>query len=85
MTGEEALGTAYYALRHAATVRLKAGLSGGPDAWTAYVALVGEPYPIRVETGTGVGSADFLDYGRPVTITAPPPAQVAEFAALPTS
>jgi hypothetical protein len=60
-------------------------ISDGPDKETAYVAIVGEPYPVRIETGTGVGSADFLDYGRPVTITAPPPAQVAEFEVLPTS
>jgi hypothetical protein len=59
-------------------------ISDGPDRETAYVAIVGEPYPVRIETGTGVGSVDFLDYGRPVTITAPPPGQVAEFEALPT-
>jgi hypothetical protein len=60
-------------------------ISDGPEKETAYVAIVGEPYPVRVETGTNVGSVDFLDYGRPVTITAPPAAQVAEFEALPTS
>ena len=59
-------------------------ISDGPEKETAYVAIVGEPYPVRIETGTNVGSVDFLDYGRPVTITAPPPAQVAEFEALPT-
>lgn len=60
-------------------------ISDGPDKETAYVAIVGEPYPVRIETGTDVGSVDFLDYGRPVTITAPPPSQVAAFDALPTS
>lgn len=60
-------------------------ISDGPDKETAYVAIVGEPYPVRIETGTDVGSVDFLDYGRPVTITAPPPSQVAAFDPLPTS
>jgi hypothetical protein len=36
----------------------------------------------RIETGTNAGSVDFLDYGRPVTITRP--AQVAECETLPT-
>jgi hypothetical protein len=60
-------------------------ISDGPEKETAYVAIVGEPYPVRIETGTDVGSVDFLDYGRPVRITAPPAAQVAEFEVLPTS
>jgi len=60
-------------------------ISDGPDKETAYVAIVGEPYPVRVETGTDVGSVDFLDYGRQVTIAAPPPSQVAAFKTLPTS
>ena len=59
-------------------------ISDGPEKETAYVAIVGEPYPVRIETGTDVGSVDFLDYGRPVTSTAPPASQVAEFDALPT-
>ena len=49
------------------------------------LAELAKPYPVRVETGTNVGSVDFLDYGRPVRIIAPPAAQVAEFEALPTS
>jgi hypothetical protein len=60
-------------------------ISDAQDKETVYVAITGEPYPVRIETGTDVGSADFLDYGRPVTIAAPPAAQVAEFTTLPTS
>ena len=60
-------------------------ISDGPDKETAYVAIVGAPYPLRIETGTDVGSVDFLDYGRPFTIAAPPPGQVAEFESLPGS
>jgi hypothetical protein len=59
--------------------------SDGRDKATVYVAITGKPYPVRLETGTKVIRVDFLDYGRPVTITAPPASQVAEFDALPTS
>jgi hypothetical protein len=58
-------------------------ISDGPEKETVFVALTGEPYPVRVSTGTGRGAVDFLDYGHPVAITAPPRAQVAEFPALP--
>jgi hypothetical protein len=46
-----------------------------------YVAVRGKPYPVKaVSTGDGesaaTGSIDFLDYGVPVTVTAPPSDQV---------
>lgn len=58
-------------------------ISDGADKVIVYVALAGKPYPVRVETGTGVVTADFLEYGRQVTIVAPPARQVAEFAEVP--
>lgn len=58
-------------------------ISDGPDRETVYVALIGQPYPVRIETGTHVASVDFLEYGRRVSIIAPPADQVAEFDDLP--
>jgi hypothetical protein len=57
--------------------------SDGPEKETVFVALTGEPYPVRIATGIDRGAVDFLDYGDPVRIAAPPRARVAEFPVLP--
>jgi len=54
---------------------------------TLYVALRGEPYPLQAvssaEAKSGdTGSLDFLDYGVPVTVTAPPADQVVDISKL---
>lgn len=43
------------------------------DGGTLWVALTGEPYPLRIESpeGSGEGAVDFLDWGEPVDIKAP--------------
>jgi hypothetical protein len=49
------------------------------DGGTLYIALQGEPYPLRVVPNTksrdDQGALEFLEYGEPVTLTAPPDAQ----------
>jgi len=58
-------------------------VSDGAERETVYVAIVGEPYPIRITTGTGVGTIDFLDYGKPVTVRAPARGEFVDLDALP--
>jgi hypothetical protein len=43
------------------------------DGGTLWVALTGEPYPLRIESpdGSGEGAVDFLDWGEAVDIQAP--------------
>jgi hypothetical protein len=45
---------------------------------TLYVATEGEPYPVRVQSDTGRGALDFLDWNEPVEVQAPPPDQVVD-------
>ncbi len=51
-------------------------LKGAGD--TYFVALDGPPYPLRLSGGDSKTSAviDFLDYGKPVTLTAPPKSKI---------
>jgi len=54
---------------------------------TLYVAVRGEPYPLEVIPGADgksdeTGSLEFLDYGVPVTVTAPPAEQVVDVSKL---
>lgn len=44
-----------------------------------YVATDGEPYPLRIEvTAEGEGSVDFVDWGEPVELDAPPEDEVVD-------
>lgn len=55
------------------------------DGGTLYIALQGEPLPLQITpsaTSKDKGSLDFLDYGKPVELTAPPAAQVVDIAKL---
>jgi hypothetical protein len=57
--------------------------SDGPEKQTVFIAIVGEPYPVRI-VATAVGAAvDLVEYDRPVKIEAPPRGEVVRFAALP--
>jgi hypothetical protein len=51
-------------------------VDNGKDGGTMYVALQGPPLPLRLDapaTGTDdQGSLEFIEYGRPVQLTAPP-------------
>jgi hypothetical protein len=42
---------------------------------TLYIATEGEPYPAQVQSDTGQGALDFLDWNEPVQVQAPPPDQ----------
>ena len=53
-------------------------LSGAKDT-RVYVAIDGQPYLERV-LPPGGGTLDFMDYGTPVTLNPPPPAQVVDIA-----
>jgi len=46
-------------------------VESGADGSILYVALQGKPYPLRSVPNEG-GSVDYLDYGKPVTLTTPP-------------
>jgi len=57
----------------------KGGTAG--DNGTLYVATEGEPYPLQLapEAGSGeTGYLDFLEYGEPVTVQAPPAADTVD-------
>jgi hypothetical protein len=58
-------------------------VSDGPDKQTVFVAVVGEPYPIRVVTAAVHAAVDLVEYDRPVRTEAPPPAEIVRFAAVP--
>jgi hypothetical protein len=45
---------------------------------TLYVAAEGEPYPVQVQSDTGRGALDFLDWNEPVDVQAPRPDQVVD-------
>jgi hypothetical protein len=50
---------------------------------TLYIALQGDPYPVHaISSADETGSLDFLDYGVPVTVTAPPADQVVDISKL---
>jgi hypothetical protein len=70
-------------IRGMAAIGLKDPTNGGG---TLYIALRGEPYPLRVAPDKGktddVGSLDFLDYGVPVALTQPPADQVVDVSKL---
>jgi hypothetical protein len=55
-------------------------ISPGKDGGTLYVATRGEPYPLQIASNTQSepGLIDFLDYGAPVKLTAPPADQVVD-------
>jgi hypothetical protein len=59
-------------------------IAAGSDGGTLYIATRGEPYPLQIVSSTqsDPGTIDFLDYGAPVTVTAPPPDQVVDTAKL---
>jgi hypothetical protein len=57
--------------------------SDGKDKQTVFVAIVGEPYPVRVVTAAVHAAVDLVEYDRPVRIDAPPRGQVVRFAAVP--
>jgi hypothetical protein len=52
----------------------------GQNGGTLYVATHGQPYPLQVVSGSTSepGTIDFLDYGVPVRLTAPPAEQVVD-------
>lgn len=61
-------------------------VDGSADGGILYVATQGEPYPLQLAAGAKSGSSgalDFLDYGEPVELTAPPEAQVIDTSQLP--
>jgi hypothetical protein len=45
---------------------------------TVYVAAEGAPYPVQVQSDTGQGALDFLDWNEPVDVQAPRPDQVVD-------
>ena len=55
-------------------------VQAGKDGGTLYVATRGEPYPLQITSNTPSEPAtiDFLDYGKPVKLTAPPSDQVVD-------
>ncbi|HEX6579143.1 MAG TPA: hypothetical protein VF082_12330 [Jiangellaceae bacterium] len=57
---------------------------GSEDYGTLWVALTGEPYPLRIESpeGSGEGAVDFLDWGVAVDIQAPPEDEVVDLSEL---
>jgi hypothetical protein len=59
----------------------------GKDGGTMYIATRGEPYPLRLTSNTPSepGAIDFLDYGAPVSLHAPPADQVVDTSKLGTS
>jgi hypothetical protein len=62
--------------------------SSGKDPGTLYVATTGEPYPLQIASSassSSQGSLDFLDYGKPVTVSTPPAEQVVDVSKLPGS
>ena len=52
------------------------GLVNGDQKSTLYVATVGEPKPLRIESPSGRGSIDFTDYGKPMEFAAPASSEV---------
>lgn len=54
------------------------------DGGTLWVALTGEPYPLRIESpeGSGEGAIDFLDWGKAVDIKAPAEDEVIDLSGL---
>ncbi len=54
------------------------------EGTTTYVSLVGRPYPLKVEAGSGSGSGavEFFDYGRRIDVIAPPADTVIDVAEL---
>lgn len=57
---------------------------GSEDGGTLWVAVTGEPYPLRIESpdGSGEGAIDFLDWGKAVDIKAPPEDEVIDLSEL---
>lgn len=57
---------------------------GSEDGATLWVAVTGEPYPLRIESpdGSGEGAIDFLDWGKAVDIKAPPEDEVIDLSEL---
>jgi hypothetical protein len=45
------------------------------DDGTLWVAIEGEPYPVRIDAGTQ-GVIDFMDYGATVDTNTPPASQI---------
>jgi hypothetical protein len=58
-------------------------LSGSTPSTKVYVGIDGPAYLLRVIPAGG-GTLDFLDYGSPITLQAPPASQVVEISAIPT-
>lgn len=55
------------------------GLTTAGQDGVLYIATEGEPYPLRIEGGSGeTGGLDFSEYGKPLTVQAPPAAQVVD-------
>lgn len=54
------------------------------DGGTLFVALTGEPYPLRIAApeGSGEGAIDFLEWGESVEVSAPAEDQVVDFSEL---
>jgi hypothetical protein len=57
--------------------------SDGKDKQTVFVAIVGEPYPVRVVTAAVHATVDLVEYDRPIRIEAPPRGEVVRFTAVP--
>jgi hypothetical protein len=49
---------------------------------TLYIATEGEPYPVQVQSDTGQGALDFLEWNQPVDGQAPQPDQVVDLSKL---
>jgi hypothetical protein len=60
------------------TVRGLIGVAEKANNETLYVATEGEPYPVQVQSDTGQGALDFLEWNKPVDVQAPPPDQVVD-------
>lgn len=59
--------------------------SGAPDGGLLWVALDGEPYPLRIEPGAtsaGEGQLDLTEWNQPVDLVAPPDADVVDLSDL---
>jgi hypothetical protein len=56
------------------------------DGGTLYIALVGEPYPLRLVPEAGKtddkGTLEFVDYGKPFRLVAPPDAETIDLSQL---
>ena len=70
---ERSAGSTARLVSGVATVGLKDNAKGGG---VLYVADTGEPFPLRIEPGSGTGGVTMSDWNTKITITVPPADQV---------